>query len=484
MLAQFLLTIVIASATTDDQAVGAGLISRLAAPSFDDRVTAIKDLELLGNAALPALRIAASSNDPRIRSRARALIESIGRQTDTYRLTKPTMIWLNFHNRPLGEVVDAINDRHDLRLSLRLDPPARHGMIGILADPNRANRMTDLKARAITLESHEPVPFWDAIDRLCQSGDLYYDTHPAQPFGPDLGSFLLIAHRTAHGPIADFGPFRVQITGIAVDFDRDFVNGGEQAAGHARPSGAGELTVSLLAMAEPGLKLELNGAPTVTEAVDDQGRSLVPADRAQLDPSRPAPGIRLNGGAPMVRIALVVIDPTVKLIRRLKGTIPVIAETKVSNPIVVALQVKSALGKPISTSNMTLVIDDISATIQNRPSVRVTIRPNRDGLAPRTGAAPRRPNAATFNRGDVLQHLELYDAAGKRVNAVLGEQTTGGDSQGRFSRYRLVVAPDNNDGVVNGPAAANLPVPTEFRYYDFVQTATEIPFDFHEVPMP
>ncbi len=128
MFAPFLLTLVLASAYADDQPDAVTLIGRLGAESFDDRVAAYKALERLGGEALPALRAAADTSDPRVRSRVRALIESIGRQVEADRFARPTMIRLDFRNRPLGEVVDALNDRHDLGLSLRLGPEPRRGM--------------------------------------------------------------------------------------------------------------------------------------------------------------------------------------------------------------------------------------------------------------------------------------------------------------------------------------------------------------------
>jgi hypothetical protein len=482
MFAWLLLTLVVGTVSNDDQAAG-GLIPQLAAPSFDDRVAAYKELERLGAAALPALRTAANSSEPRISTRARALIESISQKTDTDRLRQATLIALDFRNRPLSEVVDALNDRHDLRLSLRFDPPPTRGMMGMFPDPDRANRLGELKARPITLESRQPVPFWEAIDQLCQAGKLRYETFPAQPFGSNSGSFLLIADRTGRGPVADFGPFRVQITDVVSEFDRDLVKSGEAAAGQAG-QGAGELTVSLLATAEPGMKLELNGAPTVIEAIDEQGRSLVPVGRAQVDHHRPARGVLLQGGPPIARVTLVAPDSTGKLIRRLRGGIPVIATAKAFNSFVVGLQGKSAVGKQISTRSMTLVVNDVSLADQNRPSVQVSIRPHGNGLAARTGAGPRRPLGATFNGGDIMDHLELRDESGKRVNAILGERGGGTDGQGFFSRYRLVVAPVVEDGGVNRQAAANPPVLAELRYHEFVQREIEIPFDFHDIPMP
>ena len=68
-------------------------------------MAAFKALERTGPLALPALRAAADSSDTRVRSRVRALIDSIGRNVETERFARPTLIRLDFRNRPLGEVV-------------------------------------------------------------------------------------------------------------------------------------------------------------------------------------------------------------------------------------------------------------------------------------------------------------------------------------------------------------------------------------------
>jgi hypothetical protein len=147
-----LLTVVLASASADDGSDAVKWIGRLGAESFDDRVAAYKALERLGGEALPALQAAADASDPRVRSRVRALIESIGRQVATDRFSRPTMIRLDFRDRPLGEVVEALDDRHNLELSLRLGPEPRRGMI--IVDPDQPRRLKELRgsrSRARTL---------------------------------------------------------------------------------------------------------------------------------------------------------------------------------------------------------------------------------------------------------------------------------------------------------------------------------------------
>ena len=104
MFAPFLLTLVLASAFADDPADAVTLIGRLGSESFDDRVAAYKALEHLGGAALPALRAAADTGDSRVRSRVRALIESIGHQVESDRFARPTMIRLDFRDPAVRRV--------------------------------------------------------------------------------------------------------------------------------------------------------------------------------------------------------------------------------------------------------------------------------------------------------------------------------------------------------------------------------------------
>ena len=53
-----------------------------------------------------------------------------------------------------------------------------------------------------------------------------------------------------------------------------------------------------------------------------------------------------------------------------------------------------------------------------------------------------------------------------------------------YDRYQLIVSPVSEDGPVGGPGTSKTPIPSELRYYRFVETATEVPFDFRDIPMP
>jgi hypothetical protein len=484
MFAPFLLTLVLGSAPADDPADAVTLIGRLGAESLDDRVAAYKALESKSAAVLPALRAAAGTSDMRVRSRVLALIESIGRQIEADRFTRPTMIQLDFRTRPLGEVIDVLNHRYDLALRLLLDPEPPRGVMN--NDARGPERLWELRAREIRTRAAQPLPFWEAMDRLCEAGALRYGISPRHVFGAGQGSVILIADRTGRGPVADFGPFRVQIIGAHPVFARDFPVDPALAGRGAKPPGAGNLTVRLAVLPEPGLMLRRNGAVSITEAIDDRGRSLAPGSPAQLDsgPANRSHQASDEGDAIQVDAVFAAPNPPATVIRRLRGKVPVIVVTRGFDPVVIPLKGEGAVGRPYSARDWTLVIDEVSPAPSAPPWVKVTVRRIRGDRATFASHDPPGLPFAAFNCGGVLEHLELRDATGRRLNHHVGAETRGGDRQGYYESYQLIVSPLSENGSRDGPGNSKTPIPSELRYYRFVQTVMEVPFDFHDIPMP
>jgi hypothetical protein len=479
--ARFLLTLVLASAAADDPPDAVTLIGRLGSASFDDRVAAYKALERTGGAALPALRAAADTSDTQVRSRVLALIESIGRQVEADRFTRPTMIQLDFRTRPLGAVVNALNDRYDLGLSLRLGPEGRRGLR--IFDPGEPDRLKALRDREIRPRAARPLPFWEAIDRLCEAGGLHYGISPGHGFGTSRGSLDLMADRTGRGPVSDSGPFRVQVTWAHPVFEGDIPFDPVIPRRGAKPPGAGGLTVPLAVLAEPGLMLRRNGPVSVTEATDERGRSLLaPSAPAELElgPANRSRQAMYEGEAIQVNALLAAHDPPATVIRRLRGKVPVIAVAWGSDPMVIPLKGEGVVGRPYSTRDLTLVVDEVSLDPRAPAWLKVTVNLNRADRATFARHDPPGPAFYGFNFGGVLEHLALHDAAGRRLNHQLGSQARSihGD------HYQLIVSPLSDDGPGAGPGPPKTPIPSELRYYGFVQTVTEIPFDIRDIPLP
>src|SRR4051794_21147171 len=80
------------------------LVDRLGSNRPADRAEASAALEKLGDAAVPALRAARfGSTDLVLRARAAAVLDAI----EGRRLTRATMVRLDFEDRPVPEVLEA-----------------------------------------------------------------------------------------------------------------------------------------------------------------------------------------------------------------------------------------------------------------------------------------------------------------------------------------------------------------------------------------
>ncbi len=133
----------------------------------------------------------------------------------------------------------------------------------------------------------------------------------------------------------------------------------------------------------------------------------------------------MTATAIQVNAVLAAPDPPATAIRRLRGKVPVIAVARGSDPIVIPLKGEGVLGRPFSTRDLTLVVDEVSLAPGAPAWVKVTVRVNRGDRATFARPDPPRPTFAAFNIGGVLEHLELHDAAGRRLNHRLGAADEG-----------------------------------------------------------
>jgi hypothetical protein len=127
-------------------------IEALAHPRFAEREKAARDLLAAGEPALKALRVAATSTDPEVRSRAAAIAERIERALRSDRLLVAPKLALKLDQVPLQQAVSEVAAKSGLRLQLE---PAKD---------------TNLQ-RPITLATAE-LPFWEAIEAFYAAAGL------------------------------------------------------------------------------------------------------------------------------------------------------------------------------------------------------------------------------------------------------------------------------------------------------------------------
>lgn len=264
----------------------ARLIALLASPKFAEREEATRALDVLGPAALPALREAANSEDIEVGRRAETLVKQIERRVERARILAPTSLQLTYRQTPLAEAVKDLARRSGYNIVLR-------DGLGKLAD------------RTITLDTG-PTTFWSALDQFCQTAGLVEGgvrsmplpgTRPAPP-GPALPRALPVAALAASADANRTTPAGGK--GLIVLLDGKPVKSATHYAGSVR------IRVPSVQRPIPGsdkrggpilLLLEISPEPkhewfNVTEARidqvhDDKGQELTPARATGEAPANP-----------------------------------------------------------------------------------------------------------------------------------------------------------------------------------------------------
>lgn len=428
------------------------LVARLGASRYAERQAATEALERLGRQALPALRSARGERDPEVRSRVAALLTRI----EGALLTQPSTVQLEFNDAPLHEVLKSFSDQSGIKLMLQNEN----------SEP--------LRTRRVTIHESEPLPFWKALDRLCDAARLQYNNIPNGVPGGREPTFLLFdGQNRPSAPTFDTGPFRVSVLGLHYQRDISFqhrivtrqrVPAGRGVAEPASTPGGfttqtnEQCYAQLQVVGEPRLTLAMSGALKITEAIDDKGQSLLPPDSNNRTVQRSAgyfgfANSFIQGQALLARP----IAPG-STIRVLRGVIPVSVSTRKPSPLSVPL--RESKGKTLQNDDASVVIHDVRQLPNTRQtSIDVTIRPLKD-------ASPVPANEVMYNRPDTHQ---------QQVEVV--------DSQGRVVPWYPSMI-DGESGRMTITLTSPEQVATELRYYSLARATTDVKFEFNDLPLP
>ncbi len=129
----------------------ADLVKKLASPDFRTRDQAAKDLEAAGRAALPALRELEKSDDPELAAKAKELVERIGKQAANDATLAPTLVQLPAEERELREILADLEKQSAFHI--------------VVSNPA-------LYSKKLTVRTEGKVPFWKAIEKLCDVAGL------------------------------------------------------------------------------------------------------------------------------------------------------------------------------------------------------------------------------------------------------------------------------------------------------------------------
>ena len=467
MLGAKLLLLVLFGQTTGGQADPAALAAQLGASRYAEREAAGQALEQLGRPALAALRTVRDSRDPEIRKRAYNLIQKI----EGALLTQSSRVRLDFDNTPLTEVVKSLSQQTGFKIALIPE------------------NVTKWKYQRVTLRQADPVPFWKAIDQLCEVAQLQHNPTIYGAVSPREPTFPLTdSSMRPKMPNSDDGPFRVSLLSLHHERDVSYagvlgVGGGSRlpvgkpAAGRrpqavlpARPNPVTteQFTAHLVVTAEPRLSLSQNGTLHVIEAEDDLGNSLVPTGNGGPVYNRFAGyfGV-VNGSIIQLQTPLHRPEFPGKKIKKLRGVIPLSVSSRLPDPLIVTLN--QAAGKRFENLDVELTVHEIRSIPTNRQTLlELSIKPKERGTTA-DPSEPGEPDAFnTVYRPDMHRlQLEIFDSQGRVVSWFPSSV----DSE--TSRVTLTIP--------NLPASHSL---KELRYHTLTRATVNVPFEFKDMPMP
>ena len=283
-------------------------------------------------------------------------------------------------------------------------------------------------------------------------------------------------------PVCDTGPFRVSVLTLHHQTDVTFPSvelkpneprgaGSSGASGEGRvPSGSvnEQFYAQIQLAGEPRLTLVQTGPLRVVEASDDKGQSLVVATPAGPAGSRnpsffPQPG----GGVIALQVVLSRPEHPGSKIRILRGSLPVFVASRKPNPLVVKLE--GGKGQSFKNDDLTAVLHEVRPLGNGRQtSIEVSVRSSTESAGGMTGPGFGGDQGAWQN-DSIRQQVEVRDGQARPLTWF----QTGYDVE--KGRMTLTLTPHDGDGT--GP-------PAELRFYVLARAATDVNFEFHDLPLP
>jgi hypothetical protein len=403
----------------------------------DDAFNALADL---GPRALPALYEARKAPDAEAIKILTDLVDTIERQ----RLLRPTRVLLDFEERPLHEVIGAIGERSGFLLECEDGDPAA-------------------RSRPISLRSDEPVPFWEALDRLGDAGGVRHN--PGALFLRD-GRGTRTRLVRAPGPTVPasyVGPLRINL--VRVSRHREVV----PARPPKEPRSVDQCEADLQVFAEPGLSIRMNGPVLVGEAVDELGQDLrgerVPATQSPISPPQ---FDQRELGFIQVQAPLKMPEAPGRRMARFSGRVPVVIVARTGGPVVVRLD--GDRETTASAAGLSVTASDVRAD-ESGTTMTIAIR----GEGAHDASSQPLPRAVPI--GDyrppyrIENHLQILDATGQ---ICWWNPSDRGRREGEALIYSIKVTGGN------APAGP----PAEVRYYGVIGASYRAAFEFADVPLP
>src|SRR5262249_34541340 len=221
----------------------------------------------------------------------------------------------------------------------------------------------------------DAMPFWEAFDRLCQAAGMVLQVG----YGDDV---LRLNHQDSYVPyVKHEGVFRLVANSFSFNRHIDFSTLPKKTAGSHRSE---SLNFNFTVCVEPKIPLMGLGEPQLTEAVDDEGRSMVVARPSGDDIGGPWAGggrvmSRYGGGykkdSLQASLNLAPASEKSHYGKRIMGSVPVtlLAHQK---PEVVADDILKAKGQKKQIGTVSFNIQDVTEAANKQYQVKMGITNN------------------------------------------------------------------------------------------------------------
>jgi hypothetical protein len=434
------------------------LIEQLGSREFRQRDEANKAILAQGTTALGVLNKSRSHPDAEVRQRVEELIGQLERRA----ALAARRVSLHLIKKPITDALAEVAKQSGYSI------------------PMDGNFGAALKKTTGTFE-FDNVPFWEALDRVCDAGGLVLDHMEGD-------TTLRLVKQDHHMPYRSYdGTFKVMATGFQYTLNSQFGQISRHAAAPA-PTSNESLQFNFTVNVEPRLPIMRLGAIRLTEALDEEGHSMLLPD-LNLNNSFQQQQVRFYRGGLQrtysqgASVGLAWPSKSSKTVKSMKGMIGVtlLAEQK---PLVVTDQLDSAAGKNFRAGTATFHVVEVTKQAGNQRQYKVTFTDE------------------TYNSFDysqvqmVPQRVEVQDSKGNKIPANCMIQMYHGPASidfvihtqgfpGRSTRRGSRPAPTQG-GIDSLPPTSNQEVgpPARLVFQHWVQMEHEVAFEFKDLPLP
>lgn len=406
------------------------LIEQLGDLDYRKRDAAARSLQDLGPAALPALRKALTNPDPEIRRRLVDMVPNL----ETIAILTPKVVTLKVQKKNITQILEELKRQTGYNYQYWGGDAGQVYSIDV-----------------------EKVPFWVAIDKLCETCNLVLQ----QGYGDEV---LRFQYQEVTIPRVSYdGPFR--LVPQSFQYYRH-INLGTVPKNNVGEQRSESLTFQFTIFTEPKLPLLGAGQPVIQVAYDEEKNDMLQPNTGSQAGVAGRPFIARHGNgyrsfSTQASVQLHRPSEKSRMLKYIKGTVPLSLLTE-QRAETVTDELFKAKGKTFKVGRTSFHIEDV---VENPgPQYQVKMNITNDEAA-------QNPNDWSW-QNSLYQRIELHDAKG---NKFMNNGSSWGSNGAGQVNLTLFYMPPNN---------VKAEKPSKLIFNDWTTMVHQITFEFKDLPLP